>query len=227
MSESKVIYFDLFFTLINPSYHEGRNEYDVLSMTQEEWEQYAEEESLYKKRATGLVLSETEIINDIVRNIPMEVSEAQKDELRDLRKNRMKQALTNIDSDILHTLEQLKKSGHRLCLISNVDVLDVAHWKDSVLSKLFDEAVFSYEVGCLKPDAKIYKTAMERMGGSKSISYFIGDGGYSELQGAKEVGMITILTEYLDKKEVKTREGIIRYADYCVEKLSDILSIIG
>jgi putative hydrolase of the HAD superfamily len=227
MIESKIIYFDLFFTLITPSYCEGKNEYDVLNMTKDEWELYAEENTLYQKRATGLVMSGMEIINDIVHRIPMDISKTQKEELNCLRENRMKQALTNLDSTILQTLIKLKQSGYRLCLISNADVMDVMHWNDSELSNLFDQTVFSYEVGYLKPDVKIYEIAIERMGGSNTESYFIGDGGSSELRGAKEFGMITILTEYLDKKEGKTRDEILRYADYCVDKFSDILNIIG
>lgn len=42
----KTIFFDLFFTLINPEYTD-KNEYDVINITSSEWETYAEEEDCF------------------------------------------------------------------------------------------------------------------------------------------------------------------------------------
>lgn len=226
MVETKTIYFDLFFTLITPSYSEKRNENDVLHMSISEWERYAEDEILYRKRATGMMLDENEIINDIVQLIPMDIHEEQKEEIVKLRKKRMKNALVHVDVSILQTLERLKESGYKLCLISNADIIDVMYWKNSKLSNYFDHAVFSYQVGCLKPDLKIYEIAMQNMGSLPKNCYYVGDGGSNELLGAKKLGMTTILTEYLDKKEAKKRNDILQYADFCIDKFTNILDII-
>ena len=48
-----VIFFDLFFTLITPQYNDFRNENDVLGISKDEWEKYAEDGELYLERATG------------------------------------------------------------------------------------------------------------------------------------------------------------------------------
>lgn len=226
MKEAKTIYFDLFFTLITPMYSEKRNENDVLHMSISEWERFAENEILYNKRATGMVLNEKEIINDIVQLIPIDINEDQKEEIVKLRKERMKNALTHVDMSILQTLEKLKELGYKLCLISNADIIDTMYWKDSKLSSYFDHAVFSYQVGYLKPDLKIYEIAMQYMGSLPEKSYYVGDGGSNELWGAKELGMTTILTEYLDKKETKKRNDIIQHADFCIDKFTNILDII-
>lgn len=37
----KAIYFDLFFTLIVPTYEKTNNEYEILNLSVGEWEQYA------------------------------------------------------------------------------------------------------------------------------------------------------------------------------------------
>ena len=61
-----VIFFDLFFTLITPKYNELRNENDVLKITKEEWELYAEENELYEKRddCDEVIIIKNEIVTD-------------------------------------------------------------------------------------------------------------------------------------------------------------------
>lgn len=227
MVNGKTIYFDLFFTLITPLYSEGRNENDVLHMSRSEWEQYAEDDTLYYKRATGMILNEKDIINDIVQIIPMDINENQKEEIITLRKMRMKNALIHVDLSILQTLEKLKALGNKLCIISNADIIDVMYWKDSKLSSFFDQAIFSYQVGCLKPDFRIYEIAMQYMGSLPEKCFYVGDGGSNELWGAKKLGMTTILTEYLDKKEPQKRNAIIQHADFCINEFTNILDIIS
>lgn len=41
----KAIYFDLFFTLIVPRYENENNEFTILGITSEEWENYAENDA--------------------------------------------------------------------------------------------------------------------------------------------------------------------------------------
>jgi putative hydrolase of the HAD superfamily len=63
-------------------------------------------------------------------------------------------------------------------------------------------------VGYLKPQTEIYKIALEKMNISPQKSIFIGDGGSDELKGAKELGIRTILTGYLLKRERKQHNEI-------------------
>lgn len=51
----QAIYFDLFFTLIVPTYEKVNNEHNILGLSVDEWEQYAENDILYRERALGLV----------------------------------------------------------------------------------------------------------------------------------------------------------------------------
>ena len=71
----KAVYFDLFFTLIVPSYEKTNNEYDILHLSMTEWENYAENDMLYQERALGRVKSEMEIIDRIVSVIPFQVND--------------------------------------------------------------------------------------------------------------------------------------------------------
>lgn len=223
MKNIKTIFFDLFFTLITPRYLDTKNENDVLGFNIQKWEEYAENDELYKQRASGQVLSPEKIINDIISSIHIQTSNEQKREILQLRQNRMKIALLNIDNEILETLQKLKENEIKICLISNCDVIDVMYWRESPLCELFDDAVFSYEVGYLKPDRHIYEIAVQRMKVNPLECCFVGDGGSNELFGAKQIGMNTVCSEYLEKKSVEKRKDILKYTDYHISEFKELI----
>jgi len=222
-----VVFFDLFFTLVTPKYSDSRNENDVLGITKEEWEKYAEDDELYLKRATSKNISPEQIIEDITNKMKIDVNENGKKEILKLREERLKKSLIDIDSTIIDVLSDIKKNGKQICLISNADIIDVMHWNKSPLNNLFDSTIFSYEVGYLKPQIEIYKIALEKMNVSPKKSIFIGDGGSDELKGAKELGIRTILTGYLLKREKKQHNEIKKFADYHVEEFKELINIVN
>lgn len=222
----KVIYFDLFFTLIKPKNNAFRNENDVLGITEAEWERYAEDKELYRRRALGKVKNPDKIIDDILAKMKIKVSQQQKKEILSLREERYKRALIEVEPKVLKVLDNLKARGKKLCLISNADVIDVMHWHESPLKDLFDETIFSYEVGYIKPQLEIYLRALEKMKVDPESSIFIGDGGADELKGAKMLGINTALTVYLLKRDIKQHNAIKKYADYYIEDFEDINNIL-
>lgn len=222
----KAIFFDLFFTLIYPHYSSTNNEFDILNITKEEWEEHAENPILYKERALGKVMSEEDIINKILKTFENEKYYEQCERVLDSRLSRMRAAIDNVNDDIIFTLSELRKRNIKLCLISNADVIDCKYWNQSVLSTYFDKSIFSCNVGILKPDVNIYKLAMNQMGVKASESIFVGDGGSNEIFGAKQVGMTTVFTEYLEKKEENKRKYILPYTDYVINQFNQLLDII-
>jgi len=222
-----VIFFDLFFTLITPQYNDVRNENDVLGIAKEEWEKYAEDNELYLERATGREKNPQKIIESIVEKMDIKVSESQKKEILELRKERFKTSIIDVDITIINVLLDIKKNGKKLCLISNADIIDVINWKESPLNDLFDDTIFSYEVGYLKPQHEIYEIALKKMNAIPRKCIFVGDGGSDELKGAKELVMKTIQTGYLLKKETKEHNLIKKFADYYIEDFKEIINIIN
>lgn len=222
----KAIYFDLFFTLIVPAYEKINNEYDILSLSVNEWEQYAENDMLYHERALGFVKSEIEIIDKIISLIPFEVSVVQKEQVLFAREQRMKNALTKISKEVLDTLQKLKSKDIKLGLISNADCIDCKYWNQSPLFKYFDDSVFSCNVGLLKPDRQIYELAMQRLHVSPEQCLFVGDGGSNELCGAKIAGMGTVFSEMLEKKNVEQRKSIVKYADYHIKHINELFNYL-
>lgn len=61
------------FTLVVPKYNDIVNEYEIISVSKEKWEEYSECEELYLKRATGKVKKEEDIVNDILRKMNIEI----------------------------------------------------------------------------------------------------------------------------------------------------------
>lgn len=222
----KAIYFDLFFTLIVPTYSKANNEFDILDLSANEWENYAESDVLYQERALGLVKSEKDIIDKIVSTIPFDISDIQKEKVLLARENRMKAALKNVSMDIIDVLKKLKDKNIKLGLISNADVIDCKYWNQSQLSPIFDDVIFSCNVGVLKPNRKIYELAMQHLNVLPSECMFVGDGGSNELYGAKSVGMKTVFTEALEVKTDEKRICIMEYADYYVKYFREILNCI-
>ncbi|CUX67864.1 Alpha-D-glucose-1-phosphate phosphatase YihX [Clostridium sp. C105KSO15] len=222
---TKAVFFDLFFTLIYPSYSIG-NEYDVLGISSSEWESYAENNILYDERAKGKIRNEREIIDRIVNIMPYKVTEEQKRKILLKREERMKRTLLSVDNNVLEILGRVREKGVKIGLISNADIIDIKYWNDSPLSSFFDSVIFSCDVGILKPETEIYQLAMKRLNVRPEESIFIGDGGSNELFGARRAGMKTIFSEYLDCKSKIQKEMIIKYSDYHIESFDDILKYI-
>lgn len=222
----KAICFDLFFTLIVPTYQSANNEYDILNLSVSEWEQYAENDILYHERALGLIKTEKEIIDKIMSLMPFEVRVIQKEQVLSAREQRMKNALKMIPKEILDALEKLKLKDIKLGLISNADCIDCKYWDQSPLFKYFNDAIFSCNVGLLKPDRQIYELAMQRLNVSPEQCLFVGDGGSNELYGAKSAGMGTVFSEMLETKNDAQRESIIRYSDYHIKHINELFNFL-
>ena len=77
----------------------------------------------------------------------------------------------------------------RIALVSNA----AANGGDLVarlgLTNYFDALIFSYAAGVMKPERRIYDTALTAVRADAASSWFIGDGASRELEGAREAGL--------------------------------------
>jgi len=94
--------------------------------------------------------------------------------------------------DALPTLDELRRRGHLLGMISvcSEDVPDV--WDETPLGGQFDATVFSCNVGLSKPDPRIYELASAQLGVEPADCLFVGDGANDELPGAERAGMTAL-----------------------------------
>ena len=89
--------------------------------------------------------------------------------------------------DTLSTLEELKKLGVRLALCSNL-AMPYGKIVSSLLPPL-DAYAWSYEVGAIKPEPKIYQSLIEQLGCQTSEVLFIGDTALADFTGPTAFGM--------------------------------------
>jgi putative hydrolase of the HAD superfamily len=124
--------------------------------------------------------------------------------------------------DAIPTLEELRRRGHRLGMISacSQEVADV--WDRTAFADLFDSAVFSCSVGFSKPDPRIYALACDELELQAGDCLFVGDGANDELPGAEQTGMTAV--QLRPPGEELTPEGK-RWEGRYVERLSDVLEL--
>ena len=97
-------------------------------------------------------------------------------------------------------LAKLRQKGFGICVISNISSI----YKDAVfhcgLTNIFDEIIFSCEVGYRKPEEQIFNIACKKMLISPKEGLMIGDSLKSDYQGAQNAGMNTVLLNRKSRK---------------------------
>jgi FMN phosphatase YigB (HAD superfamily) len=100
--------------------------------------------------------------------------------------------------DSLPTLRALRGGGYRLGLISNTpwgtpEYLWVNQLQRFALAEFFEVALFSSVFGVRKPDARIFREALDRLGVPAERTVMVGDNLEADIVGARRVGMRTVL----------------------------------
>lgn len=114
----------------------------------------------------------------------------------------------NVRERTEETLEELRRRGYRLGVISNADgraeqALDVAGLRGH-----FELVVDSGLVGIDKPDPRIFQLALDQMGVHPHDAVYVGDIYEIDVQGARAAGMRAILIDPLWKWDDKDCERI-------------------
>jgi putative hydrolase of the HAD superfamily len=145
------------------------------------------------------------------------------DELMALRREWTKRALVP-RADALETLDELRRRGHRLGLISVCTQEVPEIWEETPLGGMLDETVFSCDVGVSKPDPRIYEIACERLDVEPTECLFVGDGANDELPGAERAGMTAV--QLRPPGEELTESGK-RWSGSSIEHLREVLELVS
>lgn len=220
-----VILFDLFHTLtsLESTWGDGRRmTWEMLGVSREAWHEQLIEKS--RDRLVGEKTDAYQIIADMARAIDPAIPEERIREAMENRVARFAAALRDIPRETVAVLETLKTRHKRLGLISNADVMEVAAWNESPIRRLFDSTILSCAAGCVKPEPEIYELSLRELNASPDQAVFIGDGGSNELQGAKKLGIATIMITGVIQEiwpdRIPERQ---RHADFVIERLCELI----
>jgi putative hydrolase of the HAD superfamily len=93
------------------------------------------------------------------------------------------------------TLERLRAAGLRLGVVSNADGRAAAILQATGLAASLDVIVDSHLEGVEKPDAEIFRRALERLGVAAEASIFVGDIVSIDVVGARNAGLRPVLLD--------------------------------
>jgi putative hydrolase of the HAD superfamily len=190
----RAVIFDLFHTLIGVKNDriEGPSTAAILGIPQERWNTLIFEQS--EDRLCGRLTEPEQIIGQLVEIAGIKVSPEKIAQAARTRGQRFETSLAAVQTHVLETLDRVRESGVLTALCSNADRLERKGWDNSPLAGRFDATVFSCDVGCMKPQPKIYQLCLDRLDMAADQTLFVGDGSCNELAGAKAVGMTTVMT---------------------------------
>jgi REG-2-like HAD superfamily hydrolase len=114
----------------------------------------------------------------------------------------------NVRERTVETLEELRRRGYRLGVISNADGRAEQALDAVGLREHFELIVDSGLVGIDKPDPRIFHHALEQMGVAPAEAVYVGDIYEIDVQGARAAGMRAILIDPLWKWDDRDCERI-------------------
>jgi putative hydrolase of the HAD superfamily len=97
-------------------------------------------------------------------------------------------------------LAELKRRGYKLGIITNTVTSREEHVRIAFrridCEKYFDVIVTSVDMGCNKPEKKIFATALKRLSVKPEEAIMVGDRIKTDIAGGNRIGMKTILLKW-------------------------------
>lgn len=97
--------------------------------------------------------------------------------------------------EVLATLDELRKSGYHLGIISNASHSLPDTLRTAGLMPFFDTITYSFDVGAEKPDVRIFRRAIASANAVEERSVHVGDSFEADYVGARRAGLHAILLQ--------------------------------
>jgi putative hydrolase of the HAD superfamily len=98
-------------------------------------------------------------------------------------------------------------------------------WPASVYASLVDAAVFSSVLGVRKPDQRTYAAVLTELRVRPDDCLYVGDGGSSELSGARKAGLRPILLDVAGEDHFRY-DHELDWNGESVASLADVLRLV-
>ncbi|NPA47929.1 MAG: TIGR02253 family HAD-type hydrolase [Thermococci archaeon] len=123
------------------------------------------------------------------------------------------------------TLLKLREMGVKLGIIT--DGNPIKQWEKILRTDIddyFDSVIVSDFLGVKKPHSKIFEKALSTCGVKAEESLMVGDRLYTDIYGAKQVGMTTVWFRY--GRHANDDLDYLPYADFTVKEITEIPEIV-
>jgi putative hydrolase of the HAD superfamily len=126
----------------------------------------------------------------------------------------------HLTDDVRYTLEELRRRELKLGVITNGD-REMQRRKIAALrlEHFFDAILVSEEEGVRKPDAEIFRRALQRCGVTAFEAMFVGDHPVADVEGAQRAGLTSVW------KFVPYWQPVV--ASAVIRDLSEVLALLG
>jgi putative hydrolase of the HAD superfamily len=124
-------------------------------------------------------------------------------------------------------LSRLRGAGLKIGLVSNTIWPEPFHVHDlrrfGILGE-FDCLVFSSTLGVAKPNQRIFREALDRLGVAPEESFYVGDRPEIDVLGAQSIGMAAVLKRH-PLRSLERHEGIV--PDAVIDDLRELADLVG
>jgi putative hydrolase of the HAD superfamily len=134
----------------------------------------------------------------------------------------------HVEKDTHPVLNDLKRKGYRLCIISNAsNTEDLNNLVDnSGLRQYFDHFVISAEEKIRKPHPLIFKKALRVMSTTPDESMMIGDTLTADILGAQKAGIRAVWITRRAKRPENNRMKKVITPDYMIDRLAKLPKLL-
>ena len=216
----KAVLFDLFETLVTQKYADRPTEQsfvDKLGLNLADVRAWWGDSA--RDRMTGKFATYREMLSALCSSLGASVENATIEEISRDRLRRKREYLLGVDAEMMQVLAKLRSNGWTVGIVSNATADEVASWSECPLRDVVDDAVFSCQIGYVKPEPEIYNLACERLNISPTKTVFVGDGSFDELQGAAEIGMRPVQARWYYARAI---EWSATPELSCIDKIDDL-----
>ncbi len=148
-------------------------------------------------------LDQAQLLRDSLSTIGFDLPDDVMEHIVHLDHSAYSNSLT-VAPEVLATLDELRARGYTMGLVSNLSLRPALIREDIDrlrLSEYLKGAVFSSEVGFRKPDPRIFKEGLSRIGADAAETVFVGDRLLDDVNGARSVGMRAVQTRQFRQEE--------------------------
>jgi 2-haloalkanoic acid dehalogenase type II len=130
--------------------------------------------------------------------------------------------------DCLETLEVLRSRGLGLSIVSNIDDDYLEPMTRNLgLRSYFDHWISSEAAGSCKPDPGIFHFALQKVGCGPEEVIFVGDSRVHDIQGARAVGMRSVLITEEGGVSHLDDEHFLAQPDHVIDALCELPELVG